>query len=281
MAKSKFGKLVYISRPRFYPYLLGTYLVGFTSVANKADFLSLTFLLTFIFFTLPANLFLYGINDLYDSDTDKYSVKKKGKEFVASQKDKLLSRATLYCFLIGIVTLIIQTSFLSMMSLSLFLALSYLYSASPFRLKARPFLDFGANFLYITPGLVGYFQNTNTYPPLLIILAASFWAFAMHIFSAIPDIKADKNAQLKTTAVFLGRKNAIILCVLFWSLTSFILFYINMPVTLSLVSLTYPSIAFLAFKISEKDYIKLYWYFPAINLIVGFLLFSVSALHLL
>jgi 4-hydroxybenzoate polyprenyltransferase len=33
-----------------------------------------------LFFTFPLNLFIYGINDIADNDTDKYNTKKLGYE---------------------------------------------------------------------------------------------------------------------------------------------------------------------------------------------------------
>jgi lycopene elongase/hydratase (dihydrobisanhydrobacterioruberin-forming) len=74
------SKLIAISRPRFWMYLLGPYLIGY-ALAVSFHGTEYPYGLSYIFlflllFTLPANLFLYGINDMYDGDTDRENPKK-------------------------------------------------------------------------------------------------------------------------------------------------------------------------------------------------------------
>jgi 4-hydroxybenzoate polyprenyltransferase len=73
--------IVRISRPRFWLYLFGPYLVGLTAGASStSDFLRLDSILFAIYFLLPANLLVYGINDIFDFETDSVNPKKRGYE---------------------------------------------------------------------------------------------------------------------------------------------------------------------------------------------------------
>ena len=69
-----------ISRPRFWLYLGGTYLVGYSAgIQQLTDFSTPIFWLYLLFFLLIANVFLYGINDY--ADEDKYDRNKMPQLF--------------------------------------------------------------------------------------------------------------------------------------------------------------------------------------------------------
>ena len=58
--------LLKVSRPRFWIYIFGPYIVGLIAgVENKTELLSLLYLLFGIYFLYPANLLIYGVNDIY------------------------------------------------------------------------------------------------------------------------------------------------------------------------------------------------------------------------
>jgi 4-hydroxybenzoate polyprenyltransferase len=78
-----------LSRPRFWLYLGGTYLVGYAAgITTYHEFLRPTFWVHFLFFLIPANIFLYGINDYYDEDTDQFNTKKQTHEQLLVSQDK-------------------------------------------------------------------------------------------------------------------------------------------------------------------------------------------------
>lgn len=265
-------QILKISRPRFWLYLAGTYLVGYTLGINTVFDYNLEFLIYFLYFLIPANIFLYGINDYFDWDTDHFNPKKKTKEALLqkNQKYKLLN-ILLITIIISII-LLIPLRGLTLLTFVTFLILSTLYSMPPIRFKSKPILDFSSNILYATPAIFGYLQTGNT-PSPLIIVALFFWTAAMHLYSAVPDILPDKKAKLKTTAVILGKKTSLILCLIFWLIVSTItLMYSTI---LGIISLTYPLLVILTF---FKDINKLYWYYPYINAIIGFTIYLYAIL---
>jgi lycopene elongase/hydratase (dihydrobisanhydrobacterioruberin-forming) len=259
--------LLKISRPRFWLYLAGTYLVGYTLATGSIFHYNTTFWIYFLYFLIPANIYLYGINDYYDWDTDHINPKKKTKEHLLQNKQKTTLLTTLFAIKILSLTLLVFLPVKAMITMAVFLLLSTFYSAPPLRFKSKPILDFSSNILYGLPGIIGYIQAGKT-PEPLIILAIFFWTASMHLYSAIPDIKPDKQARINTTAVKLGYNKSLIICTMMWLATSIITFQYS--TILGLISAIYPLLAILTF---YNDINKMYWYYPYINAALGFIIY--------
>jgi 4-hydroxybenzoate polyprenyltransferase len=101
----------------------------------------------------------------------------------------------------------------------------------------------------------------------------------MQLFSAIPDIEADRKANLKTTAVVAGEKASLILCLIFWAIFAAILIFVtpwNAP--WNLLMLVYPGIPLYLLLRPSVSIERAYWYFPYYTGIFGMVLFlSVGA----
>jgi lycopene elongase/hydratase (dihydrobisanhydrobacterioruberin-forming) len=259
-----------ISRFRFWLYTAGTFVVGFCLAAQNIEtfFMPEYYLFLFYFF-FPANIFIYGINDYWDQKTDELNPKKGTKEEKLTKKKKKSLKKIIWASIIFSFALFFVLDFVAILLLVIFLFLSYFYSAPPLRFKSIPFVDFSSNMLYIMPGIFGYYLSAGALPPLILILAGYFHIAAMHLFSAIPDIKYDKKANVKTTATIIGYYSSLILCFIFWNLLSFIVITLSFFNPFSFVILIYPLIV-LALLISKKlDINKVYWYFPYINSFLG------------
>lgn len=271
---SQLSKIIKISRPRFWSYIAGPFLLGYLLGApNISVIYSWQFFSALLFFLIPANIFLYGVNDLYDEDTDKYNHKKDSIENRLKFSDKSFLKAVLIVStLIALLLLILTPNFYAKIILILFWLLSYFYSANPLRFKSKPFIDSLSNVLYILPGIYGFILVTNSLPALLPILGFWAWASAMHLFSAIPDIAPDKKANLKTTAVLIGKQNSLIVCTILW------LIFFNLTVfvfkqSLLMLLIIYPVIPLLLLIKKNISIEKVYWYFPMLNMAFGFLAF--------
>ena len=74
----KLSYLLKISRPRFWIYLLGPYLIGIIAATDTVDILyTIPFWIGFLYFLFPANLLIYGANDISDYQTDQHNQKKQ------------------------------------------------------------------------------------------------------------------------------------------------------------------------------------------------------------
>ena len=259
------SNLVVLSRPRFWLYLAGPFALG-AAASGAVFWVDPVFWLLFLFFLFPANVLLYGVNDFFDRDTDKFSSKKSGREFVFSGESWVLW-SWVSCLVLG---LLVAWWFSSWLVLG-FLFLAVFYSAPPLRFKARLLLDSWSNGLYVLPGFFSYVLFSGSLPAWWVVVGAWSWAASMHLFSAIPDIVADKKAGLSTTAVVVGRADALRLCSVWWLLS----------LACAAFSASWFSLLFVVYAVfplvlvgrSQAVVSEAYWYFPLFNGLVGFVLF--------
>lgn len=266
--------LVKISRPRFWLYAGGTFLVGIAAgVTSATDLLSPLILVYILYFMIFANIYIYGINDLFDDDTDQFNDKKDDKE----HRLRLLERSALTKWVIaslgiGIGLALFSPNITTGLFWFAFLILAGCYSAAPFRFKAKPFIDAASNVHYAVIGFLGYSMITGAIPPWWALLAAWAWTASMHIYSAVPDIESDAQAHLRTTAVVLGHRASIVVCTILWIITSVLVLYYFQVYPIVWIVLIYP-IAGIYTYMKIESIKRIYWWFPTINAIVGLILF--------
>jgi len=268
-------EIVLLSRPRFWMYVLGTFLVGVISSGNLFLYDSTTtFLLVAfgVFFTVPANALIYGINDIYDYQTDIHNEKKIQYESVLSLEKHKSLWLVIGVLLIPFLPLFFMVNSFSKLALLVFLFTGVFYSAMPIRAKSKPPLDvlFSA-IIYVSPALVGFLITGNTNIEWLAVLGALIWAFGMQTYSAVPDIEADEKAGVRTLATALGKKNALWFCLCAYVISTTIGFYFIGYISL-LFGLIYAAIVLLSINDTTKLF-KYYTYFPLVNVITGAVLF--------
>lgn len=275
----EYVRLAYrVSRPRFWFYLAGPFTVGCIWGADRfLDLATPEFFLYLFYFLFPANILLYGVNDYWDRETDLLNPKKKAKEYLVGDGDRARLKRLLKAILIfSVVLLFFQKNVGERLIFGSFLFLSYFYSARPLRFKAVPFLDFSSNVLYALPGVFAYYQVKGLPPPGLVVVAAFLHTSAMHLFSAIPDIEWDRSAGLVTTAVLIGERASMLLCLGLWSGFSAIVFTVGNGSPMALLTLVYPAIV-LTLLIRRGRALSTYWFYPHINTGLGGLLFLIGA----
>jgi 4-hydroxybenzoate polyprenyltransferase len=260
--------LVKLSRPRFWLYLAGPVAVGVVyGAASTADLFTPTTFALFAYFLLPANVLLYGVNDVFDVDVDAENPKKEGRE-VRYGGDRLVPAVVLACGLL-VVAPTALTPPLAWPWIAGFLALGVAYSAPPFRLKIRPPLDSVSNGLYVLPGAAAYTAVAGRHPPVLAVVGGWLWTMAMHTFSAIPDIEPDRRAGIETTATRLGEGRTYAYCAACWGLAA--LAFGRLDARLGALLGLYPvGVALVARSSVATD--RAYWWFPAVNTVVGALI---------
>ncbi|MDH5375910.1 MAG: prenyltransferase [Candidatus Bathyarchaeota archaeon] len=271
-----------VSRFRFWIYTAGTYIVGYSmGMGTWSDFFNPEYFMYLIYFFLPANVFIYGFNDYWDQKTDKYNPKKNQREYKVNETERRNLLLLLYLMSgISLMLLLFQKNMAEQLVFLSFLLLSYFYSAKPIRFKAIPFLDFASNVLYVMPGILGYYQVSGSFPPILVVFSGFAHTSAMHLFSAIPDIEYDKKAGIITTAVLLKKKLSLLVCFTFWLTLSTIVVFLSNYNPLSFLVFIYPIIPLALLIKRELNIEKIYWYYPFINtslgLGLGFLFVSLS-----
>lgn len=271
-----FKGFVKTSRPRFWIYLIGPYLIGiiaWSQVTEATDFFGIvidfTFMAFLLYFSYPANLLVYGVNDLFDYETDKLNPKKSDYESVMTPDKKMVLWSTIILLNIPFLFLDAWPNFNVYLRLFLFVLSSIFYSAPPLRAKAKPLLDtIVSAFVYISPWFVWYYISWWSGFDWMIFASLLARNMAMHAYSAIPDIDADSKAWLQTVATFCGKKGTLWFCILCYLLAT--LCSISNLWRFSFIGLVYIIMMVFSFQFTL---FRLYKIFPWINAGVGFILF--------
>ena len=269
----KLRKVLSISRPHFWAYEAATFVFFGAFLATKGIEVlsSVNFWVFLLYFLVPANILIYGVNDIFDYETDKHNPKKVEYESLVEPKD----RPALYKYIFFtnipfvIYAVFYDINITALLYLFLFLFFAVFYSAPPIRAKARPFLDsfFSAGHYTVT-GVFGYYLMGGQYINWLYVSAGFIWCVAMHAFSAVPDIQADTKANLETIATKLGKKYTIILCIVLYGLAG-VFIYSAVLIALA-ISLVYIMVlGYCLFEKSDQGLFKIYTYFSYINVLSG------------
>jgi 4-hydroxybenzoate polyprenyltransferase len=258
-------RLLARSRPHFWLYLVGPVAIGAAYGASaQTELLSPLILGLFAYFLIPANAYLYGINDVFDAQIDRNNPKKDEREIRYRGWDPT-PWAVLFTAIGGLAVAVAMPPVATPYVIG-FLLLGAIYSAPPFRLKTRPPLDSLSNGLYVLPGAAAYATLSGLHPPPLVMIGAWLWTMAMHTFSAVPDIAPDQREGVKTTATVLGTRGALIYCGVCWLLASAIFGVVDWRGGALLF--VYPLLV-VAWVLSDIPIERAYWWYPAINAVFG------------
>ena len=221
---------------------------------------------------------IYGINDIFDFETDRLNPKKAEYEMLVRPGSH---RGLAIAIIILNLPFVIAAFFLTpqaLPTLAGFIFFSVFYSAPPIRAKAIPLVDSVFNILYVFPAAFAYQMLTGTFPPIAIFIAAGLWTMAMHAYSAIPDITADRKAEVSTIATLLGKNGTLAFCLAAY-IASAALAWPHLGIFgLFLVAVYAFMIAISLISKNDAAVFAIYKYFPILNAAVGFVLFWFIAL---
>ena len=270
--------LLRASRPRFWVYLAGPFVVGLLAAARApGDLLSWRAVCFGAFFLFPANLFVYGVNDAYDFETDARNAKKQGYEArLERQAQRGMLGLALGLALPFLALALAVAPPRAVALLGLFFLLSHQYSAPPIRAKSRPLLDSLFNGLYACPAFFAYALLGGRGLAPAPVLAAWCWTMAMHAYSAVPDIQADAEAGVSTIATALGLRPTLLCCAALYAsaaLASYAaLGWLSAALGAVYVGMMLASVRSGAAQ-GSQGVLRLYRLFPALNTLAGLALF--------
>ncbi len=167
-----------------------------------------------IFFLVPYNLAMYGINDVFDYESDLRNPRKGGVE--GALLDKRMHRPTIIAAIVTtvpfLVYLVLVGDPLSWLVLGLSMFAVVAYSAPVLRFKERPFLDsLTSSTHFVSPAVYGLVLAGATFPPeLWAVLGAFFlWGIASHAFGAVQDVLADREGGISSIATVIGARATV------------------------------------------------------------------------
>ncbi len=223
-------RLFHISRPVLWINTVGPATVG---MWLSGDLWRWDFLPILLWLTLPFNLLIYGVNDVFDQETDAKNPRKgtlEGARIRPAEVPHIWGGVLLanLPFLIYFVLSLPSGAVLWMLLYALLFAG---YSVPPARFKARPYLDSLSNAAYAFP-LVFVPLALGEGPSWFAALGLMVWSAAKHTFDAVQDIDEDRRAGITTTAVRLGPGGVVLWCGAFWALATSCFALVSVPVAL-------------------------------------------------
>ncbi|MGO2520926.1 MAG: prenyltransferase [Microbacterium sp.] len=234
-----------------------------------------------IFFLVPYNLAMYGVNDVFDYESDLANPRKGGAE--GAKLPPRLHRATLVSaavlavpFVVALVILGAQQPMSwAVLAVSLFAVLAY--SVRGLRFKEIPVLDsITSSTHFVTPALFALALAGTTITPAIILTMVAFfcWGMASHAFGAVQDIVPDRDAGIGSIATVFGAAATVRIAVALWAVAGILMLFVPWPANLA-------AIAALPYIISVAPYLNVddahsgtanraWRRFLAINYAVGF-----------
>ncbi len=200
----------------------------------------LAFLVGTVFFLVPYNLAMYGINDVFDYASDLANPRKGGVEgalLPPSQHRAVLIAVTVITlpFVAVLVALGGPASWL-VLAVSLFAVVAY--SAPGLRFKEIPFVDsVTSSAHFVTPGLyAAALAGTDLTPGFVLLFAAFFlWGMASHAFGAVQDVMPDRDAGIASIATVLGARWTVRIAAALWLAAGALVLWLPWPGALAAI----------------------------------------------
>jgi 4-hydroxybenzoate polyprenyltransferase len=201
--------LLRVSRPIMWPILPLVYLLGLH--AAQAD-LTATAVAQLVLLTLPMNLVAYGLNDIYDYDSDRRCMRRRTVWApVVSEADRpVVWRAVLAMIPLVVVGACLTGNSDNIVATVCLVLLAWAYSVPPVRLKERPPLDSLSNGLgyFYLPFVMGWSLGAQPSAMPLKFYLLALGACGVHALGTAADYEADRAAGHRTLAVSYGRRTA-------------------------------------------------------------------------
>ncbi len=233
-----------------------------------------------VFFLIPYNLAMYGINDVFDFESDLANPRKGGAQGAVLPRERhrvvlIASAVSTVPFLIALVILGGLWSWL-VLALSVFAVIAY--SAPVMRFKERPFVDsMTSSFHFVSPAIYGLAlaNATPTWPLIAILVAFFLWGMASHAFGAVQDVGPDRAARIHSIATVIGARSTVRVAITLWAIAGLLMLVTAWPGPLAAaLAVPYMIAAAPYWSVSDDDSASAtrgWKSFLSINYAVGFL----------
>lgn len=198
-----------------------------------------------LFFLIPYNLLMYGINDVFDYESDIRNPRKGGVE--GARLGPTLHRPMLWAGSLIALPFVVWLGWMGSWSSRVWLAVSLFsviaYSVPRLRFKERPFLDsVTSSAHFVTPAVYALALAGGSVGAVGTLAFASFflWGAASHAFGAVQDVVYDREAGIGSIATVIGARHTVRLAVVGYVLAGTLMLFTPWPLSLlSLVAIPY------------------------------------------
>lgn len=169
-----------------------------------------------LWFLVPYNLLMYGVNDVFDHESDLRNPRKGGVEGVVL--DRGLHRTTIWAAVLSnvpfVVALLAWGSWTSAVVLAVSVFAVVAYSAPGLRFKERPFVDsVTSSTHFVSPAVLGLAMADArgvdvelTIGVVAALVGFFCWGMGSHAFGAVQDVKADREGGISSVGTVLGAR---------------------------------------------------------------------------
>ncbi|WP_439564560.1 prenyltransferase [Microcella sp.] len=232
------GQLLVSSRPLSWINTAFPFAAAYLLTTGRSD---AAFIIGTIYFLIPYNLAMYGINDVFDYESDLRNPRKGGVE--GALLDPSIHRTTLWAAVITnvpfLIALVALGSHLSWIVLAVSVFAVVAYSAKGLRFKEKPVLDsITSSTHFVSPAVYGLVLAGAVFTPALWLILISFflWGMASHAFGAVQDVIADREGGLASIATVFGARATTRLAVAAYALAGLLLLGTEWPGPLALLA---------------------------------------------
>lgn len=214
-----FAQIVLSSRPISWINTAFPFAAAYLLSTREID---ATLVIGTLYFLIPYNLAMYGINDVFDYASDLANPRKGGIE--GALLAPRIHRATLWAAAVTNVPFLIYLVIVGNPASWIWLAVSVFaviaYSAPGLRFKERPFLDsITSSTHFVSPAIVGLALTGApvTTGTVIVLVAFFLWGMAAHAFGAVQDVGPDREAGIGSIATVIGARATVRLSVVLWA----------------------------------------------------------------
>jgi 4-hydroxybenzoate polyprenyltransferase len=220
VAQAPVRQLLLVSRPLSWIDTAFPFAAAYLLTAGRID---VPLVVGTLFFLIPYNLAMYGINDVFDYESDLRNPRKGGAE--GALLERSAHRRTLIAAAVStvpfVVFLLVIGSPLSWLVLAVSLFAVVAYSVRGLRFKEVPFLDSATSSVhFVSPAVYGLVLAGAAFTPRLwLVLVAFFlWGVGSHAFGAVQDVVPDREAGIASIATVLGAAATVRFALAAWLL---------------------------------------------------------------
>ncbi|MGC5166946.1 prenyltransferase [Luteimicrobium sp. DT211] len=193
------------------------------------------------FFLIPYNLLMYGVNDVFDHESDERNPRKGGAEGALLATSSL--RSVLHWSIGLAVPFAVAVPILAeverpgrggwtAVALAVVLFAVVAYSAPGLRFKERPVLDSATSSThFVGPAVVGLVAGgaEPTRTVLAVVVAFFCWGMAAQAFGAVQDVGPDREAGIASVATVLGARRTVRAAVALWVVAGLVVLLAGVP----------------------------------------------------
>ena len=199
-------KLFKVSRPISWVNTAYPFAAAYLVLGGGFDAL---FFIGTLFFLIPYNLLMYGINDVFDYESDIRNPRKNSIEGAVEAKSfhpTIIRAAVLTTIPFGIAIILLS----SIPAAAVFVGVIFFviaYSLKGLRFKEIAFLDSITSSIHFVGPMIFAIAVTGFQPQTWpFALALLLWGIASHAFGAVQDVIPDREGKLQSIATIIGAR---------------------------------------------------------------------------